>query len=90
MPDLQGKVIYLKIGDDFAIANIREDGTGDEELCPIWAYLGNDLKPPSYKRTIQTMQISLLTEALVNNLSVIINWDQSTGMPNNIKLLAAP
>jgi hypothetical protein len=36
------------------------------------------------------MQISLLTEALVNGLSVIIDWDQSTGLPHNIKLLAAP
>ncbi len=90
MPELQGKVLYIKIGDDMAVARIREDGTGEEEPCVIWAYLPGDPKPPTYKRTIHTMQISLLTEALVNNLSVIINWDQSTGLPNNIKLLAAP
>ena len=90
MPELQGKVLYIKVGDDMGVAKIREDGTGEEELCPIWAYLGNDPKPPSYKRTIQTMQISLLTEALVNNLSVVIYWDQSTGMPINIRLLTAP
>jgi hypothetical protein len=90
MPELQGKVLYIKIGDDIGVAKIREDGTGDEELCPIWAYLGSDPKPPTYKRTIHTMQISLLTVALVNNLSVVIYWDQSTGMPINIRLLAAP
>ena len=90
MPELQGKVLYIKVGDDMGVAKIREDGTGEEELCPIWAYLGNDPKPPTYKRTLQTMQISLLTEALVNNLSVVIYWDQSTGLPINIRLLAAP
>ena len=90
MPDIQGKVLYIKIGDDFAVAKIKEDGTGDEEQCPIWMYLQGDPKPPTYKRTLQTMQISLLTEALVNGLSVIIDWDQSTGLPHNIKLLAAP
>jgi hypothetical protein len=90
MPELQGKVLYIKIGDDIGVAKIREDGTGEEELCPIWAYLGSDPKPPTYKRTIHTMQISLLTVALVNNLSVVIYWDQSTGMPINIRLLAAP
>jgi hypothetical protein len=90
MPELQGKVLYIKIGDDIGVAKIREDGTGEEEVCPIWAYLSGDPKPPTYKRTIHTMQISLLTEALVNNLSVVIYWDQSTGMPINIRLLAAP
>ena len=90
MPELQGTVVYIKVGDDMGFAKIREDGTGEEELCPIWAYLPGDPKPPTYKRTLQNMQISLLTEALVNGLSVIIDWDQSTGLPNNIKLLAAP
>jgi hypothetical protein len=90
MPELQGKVLFVKVGDDYAFAKIREDDTGEEELCPLWAYIGSDPKPPTYKRTIHTMQISLLTVALVNNLSVIIDWNQSTGLPNNIKLLAAP
>jgi hypothetical protein len=90
MPELQGKVLYIKVGDDIGVVKILEDGTGDEETCIIWAYLGSDPKPPTYKRTLQTMQISLLTEALVNGLSVIIDWDQSTGLPHNIKLLAAP
>jgi hypothetical protein len=90
MPELQGKVLYIKIGDDIAVARIKEDGTGDEESCPIWAYLPGDPKPPTYKRTLQTMQISLLTEALVNGLSVVILWDENTGLPLNIRLLAAP
>ena len=90
MSDIQGTVLYIKVGDDFAFAKIQEDGTGEEEVCPLWAYLPGDPKPPTYKRTIQSMQISLLTEALVNGLSVVIQWNASSGALENIKLLAAP
>ncbi len=90
MAELQGRVLYVKVGDDFAIAKIREDGTGEEEKLFIWWYPEGQPKPPSYRRTLQTMQISLLTEALVNGLSVNILWDENTGYPLNVRLLAAP
>jgi phosphomannomutase len=90
MAELQGKVLSVKVGDDFAVAKIREDGTGDEESIFIWWYQEGQPKPPTYRRTIQGMQISLLTEALVNGLSVVILWDENTGLPLNIRLLAAP
>ena len=90
MPDMQGTVLYIKVGDDFAFAKIREDGTGDEEVFTIWWYAEGAPKPPTYKRTIQGMQISILTEALVNVLSVVMQWNASSGALENVKLLAAP
>jgi hypothetical protein len=90
MPDMQGKVLYIKVGDDLAVAKIQEDGTGDEELFVIWWYQEGQAKPPTYRRTIQGMQISLLSEALVNGLSVVMQWDEGSGVLQNVKLLAAP
>ena len=89
MAEMQGKVLYLKVGDDFAVANIREDGTGEEEPFVIWWYPAGQPQPATYKRTIQGMQISLLTEALVNGLSVIMQWDEGSGLLQNVRLLAA-
>ncbi|HTP67147.1 MAG TPA: hypothetical protein VMJ66_17280 [Geobacteraceae bacterium] len=84
---LQGKVTYIKIGDDFAIAEIQEDGTGVKEQCPIWWYMDGDPKPEAYVRTIQQTQIMLLKEAMVSGLTVVNQWDESTGFPQNIKVL---
>lgn len=89
MPELQGKVLYIKVGNNLAVAKIQEDGTGEEEAVPLWALLPGDPKPPSYKQTVQKMQISLLSEALVNGLSVLIAWDEPFGEVT-VRLLAAP
>jgi hypothetical protein len=90
MSQIQGKVRYIKVGDDFGFAKIQEDGTGDEEVFAVWWYQAGQTKPPTYRRTIQGMQISLLTEALVNGLSVIIQRNDNTGAFEFVQLLAAP
>jgi hypothetical protein len=90
MPAIQGKVRYVKVGNNLAVAKIQEDGTGEEEAVPLWVLLPGDPKPSSYKQTVQKMQISLLSEALVNGLSVIIEWDVPYGEELNVSLLAAP
>jgi hypothetical protein len=90
MPVLQGSIQYIKVGDDFCWAQIKEDGTGTLEPFALWWYTSGDTKPPSYKRTIQNMQFELLKAALLKGLSVAIQWEESTGAIQNVKLLASP
>jgi hypothetical protein len=89
MPEIQGKVQYMKVGDDFLFAQIREDGTNELELVSIW-YLTGYPQPPAYVRTIQNMQFTMLRDSLVNGLSVIVQWEGSTGKVQNVRLIAAP
>jgi hypothetical protein len=89
MAELQGKVKTIKVGDDFMFADVEEAGTGVTEICPIWSYLEGETKPLSYVRTIQNMQFNMLRDAMLNNLTVVISWNESTGKPYNIKLLRA-
>lgn len=90
MPEIQGKIQYIKVGDDFLFAQIKEDGTDELETIPLWWYSEGVAKPPAYVRTIQNIQYALLRDSLVKGLSVIVQWDGTTGKIQNIKLLAAP
>jgi hypothetical protein len=89
MAELQGKVKGINVGDDFMFADVEESGTGVMEIVPVWCYFEGDTKPLSYVRTIQNMQFTMLRDAMLNGLTVVVNWNESTGKPNNIKLLGA-
>jgi hypothetical protein len=89
MASIQGKITYIKLGNDFGVVEIEEAGTGVKEQCVIWWYMDGDPKPATYVRTIQQMQISLLREAMINGLSVVYQWDSATGKTQNIKVLRA-
>ena len=89
MASIQGKITYIKLGNDFGVAEIEEEGTGIKEPCVIWWYMDGDSKPATYVRTIQQMQLSLLSEAMLNGLFVVYQWDSATGKTENIKVLRA-
>ncbi len=89
MPELIGKVEYLKVGNDFCFAKISDPAAGVSEACPIWWNLSGDPENSATTLAIRTMQFELLRTALDTGRTVVILWDASSGALRNIKLLAA-
>ncbi len=89
MPELIGKVDYLKVGNQFCVANIVNGTTGVSEKCPIWWNLPGDPESSPAVLSIRMMHFEMLRSALETGKQVIIAWDASSGAVLNIKLLAA-
>lgn len=90
MPEIQGKVTYLKVGNDFCFAKIEDVATGMSEVCPIWMGELDESEITPTDLAIRSMQFELLRTSLESGKTVVVDWNSSTGLPYNVKLLAQP
>lgn len=81
-----GRVKYLKIGDDFCFVSLIEDGTGDTELFILWFFPDGQF---SRSRLLEGMQLALLKESLVRDLTVRINHDEGSALIIQVRVDAA-
>lgn len=81
-----GLVESLKVGYDFGIVYIRDEDTDLKELFIIWVTIGDNFLPDSGEfgtaivsrasgRLLQSMNLSLLRDALCKGLRVTIRHD---------------
>jgi hypothetical protein len=84
MPELIGKVHYLKVGETTCWAKVLKEDTDLPELCPIWTSMTGATATLLASRT---MQFELLRTAMETGKRVSIEWNSDTGLPYNVKLL---
>jgi hypothetical protein len=84
-----GKVRSVKVGSGIGITEILDNATNMSELFFIWFDAAQPDVPSAFDRIKQSQQVSLLREALVNGLQVLITHDAGTGsFIHSVELLA--
>jgi hypothetical protein len=74
-----GKVLFVKVGNGIGITEILDNATQMSELFFIWFDAAQPDVPSAFDRIKQSQQVSLLREALVHNLNVLVIHDAGTG-----------
>jgi len=96
-----GLVERLKVGYDFGIVYLRDEETDTIELFIIWITIGDIALPDpgtfgttlvsgASVRLLQSMQLSLLREAISQGLRVTIRHDEAGSLVHEVEVHAPP
>jgi hypothetical protein len=79
-----GTVEDLLVAEDIGIVKIRETESGEVVSLLIWSYLVQEDTPEN--RMLHTMFLSLLRDALVHRLPVLVNENDDGTMVLNVSV----
>jgi hypothetical protein len=83
----KGTVEELLVAEDIGIVKVRESDTGEIVSLLIWSYFVQEDTPEN--RMLHTMFLSLLRDALVHRLPVVIGETEDTTMVLNVSVTHA-
>jgi hypothetical protein len=77
MPSTVGTVEWVKASDALGTVAVRPDGGGNLEVFIIW-WVGEPGDPTALGHLVDSMQLSLLRDALVQRLRVTVVHDDNS------------
>lgn len=89
MAQTTGNVVYVKVGgpsgDDFCFTSIRDQTTQVEDFFILWwTPVQHTIATPN-DWVLRSMQVSLLREAVANNVIVTVLYDEGSSFANTVR-----
>jgi len=87
MATITGTVRCVRIGDEFAFTTVREQGTNTQETLKLWwDGVSTSANPAAHTRIVQSDWVSLLRQAMANNILVTISYDNNNAVVAFVQL----